>query len=289
MTKIGIIQEGKFPREKRVAFTPEQCAFIQKQFTGVTVVVQPSEWRCYTNDEYAQKGISLQENLSDCDILFGIKEVPKQELIPDKKYLFFSHTIKKQPHNRELLQTVLKNNIQLIDYECLTDDKLNRIIGFGYYAGLVGTYNGILGYGKKYKLFDLKPAHLCYDKNELKQELTKAHLPNIKIIITGNGRVANGAIELMGMLGVRRITLRMNFCSFILWKQPMCSCIPIITTKNWMGMHGIQKSFMSIPKDFVPHLVNTANIVIYWYIVPTGIPMLPNYLHEKRCVLPNSG
>lgn len=204
--KIGIIREGKFPREKRVAFAPEQCLLIEKHFEGVKVVVQPSDWRCYSNEEYTSKGIELQENLSDCDILFGIKEVPKNELIAGKKYLFFSHTIKKQPHNKELLQTILKNNIQLIDYECLTDDKFNRVIGFGYYAGLVGAYNGILGYGKKYRLFDLKPAQLCYDKNELRKELEKVHLPNIKIIITGNGRVANGAIELMGMLGVRRIT-----------------------------------------------------------------------------------
>lgn len=204
--KIGIIREGKIPNDKRVAFTPEQCVFIQKNFKNVEVVVQPSEWRCYKNEEYTAKGIKVSEDLNDCDILFGIKEVPKKDLIPNKKYLFFSHTIKKQPHNKELLQTIIKNNIQLIDYECLTDSKFNRIIGFGYYAGLVGTYNGILGYGKKYKLFDLKSAHLCHDKAELKQELKKVHLPNIKIIVTGNGRAANGAIELLGILGIRRIT-----------------------------------------------------------------------------------
>ncbi len=127
-------------------------------------------------------------------------------MVPNKKYLFFSHTIKKQPHNKELLQAVLKNNIQLIDYECLTDAEFHRIIGFGHYAGMVGTYNGILGYGKKYKLFDLKPAHLCHDKKELREELKKIHLTNIKIIVTGNGRVANGAIELLGIMGIRRIT-----------------------------------------------------------------------------------
>jgi alanine dehydrogenase len=204
--KIGIIREGKIPNDKRVAFTPDQCLFIQKIFPDVEVLVQPSEWRCFTNEEYIIRGIRMMEDLGDCDILFGIKEVPVNELIANKKYLFFSHTIKKQSHNKELLQTILQKNIQLIDYECLTDAKFNRVIGFGYYAGLIGTYNGILGYGKKYKLFDLKSAHLCHDKAELKKELKKVHLPNIKIIITGNGRVANGAIELLGFLGIRRIT-----------------------------------------------------------------------------------
>lgn len=204
--KIGVVREGKLPRDRRVAFTPEQCVMINSIFPGVEVVVQPSDWRCYTNDEYTAKGVHLQENLDDCDILVGIKEVPKPDLIAGKKYLFFSHTIKKQPHNKELLQTILKKNIQLIDYECLTDEEYNRIIGFGYYAGIVGAYNGILGYGKKYKLFDLKPAHLCYDKKELKEELEKVNLTNIKIIVTGNGRVANGAVELLGALNIRRIT-----------------------------------------------------------------------------------
>jgi saccharopine dehydrogenase (NAD+, L-lysine-forming) len=204
--KIGVLREGKVPHDKRVAFTPEQCLLIEQHFKDTQVIVQPSDWRSYTNEEYLSKGVKMQEDLSDCDVLMGIKEVPKQDLIPNKKYLFFSHTIKKQPHNRELLKTILKNNIQLIDYECLTDADLHRIIGFGHYAGLIGTYNGILGYGKKYKLFDLKPAHLCHDKKELKEELKKIHLTNIKIIVTGNGRVANGAIELLGIMGIRRIT-----------------------------------------------------------------------------------
>ncbi|MGB3947163.1 MAG: NAD(P)-dependent oxidoreductase [Bacteroidia bacterium] len=204
--KIGILREGKIPHDKRVAFTPEQCVMINSIFPNVEVIVQPSDWRSYTNDEYLAKGVKMQENLTDCDILIGIKEVPKQELIEGKKYLFFSHTIKKQPHNKELLQTILNKKIQLIDYECLTDEYFNRIIGFGYYAGIVGAYNGILGYGKKYKLFDLKPAHLCYDKKELKEELQKVNLTNIKVIVTGNGRVANGAVELLGALNIRRIT-----------------------------------------------------------------------------------
>jgi hypothetical protein len=203
--KIGILREGKTPPDKRVPFTPEQCAFIQNHFS-CEVGVQPSDFRCFRNEEYQAAGIRMQEDLKDCDILMGIKEVPVENLIPGKKYLFFSHTIKKQPHNKKLMHALMQNNIRMIDYECLTDTSFNRIIGFGHYAGIVGAYNGIRAYGLRYGLFYIKPAHDCYDKNELREELSKVRLPNIKIIVTGNGRVANGAIALLGLMGIRRIT-----------------------------------------------------------------------------------
>ncbi len=206
MTKIGILREGKVPHDKRVAFSPEQCKYIVETFKDVQLVVQPSDFRCFTNDEYKNAGVAMAEDISDCDILIRIKEVPVKDFVAGKKYMFFSHTIKKQPHNKPLIQEVIKKKIQLIDYECLTDEDHNRIIGFGYYAGIVGTYNGIRGYGKRYNLFDIKPANQCHDKEEMKLEFPKVRLPNIKIIVTGNGRVANGAIAMLGALGIRRIT-----------------------------------------------------------------------------------
>jgi saccharopine dehydrogenase (NAD+, L-lysine forming) len=206
MTKIGILREGKIPHDRRVPFTPEQCRMILNTYPGTNIIVQPSPFRSYADKEYLAQGINVSEDVSSCDILFGIKEVPVEELLPGKKYLFFSHTIKKQPHNKKLLKTVLEKKIQLIDYECLTDPHMNRVIGFGHYAGIVGTYNGIRGYGLKYNLFDLKPAYKCKDRHELKEEYKKVRLPNIKIIVTGNGRVANGAVELLGALEIRRIT-----------------------------------------------------------------------------------
>lgn len=206
MTKIGIVREGKVPVDKRVPFSPSQVAFISKNFKDVQIVVQPSDFRCFTNAEYEKEGVKMQEDLSDCDIIMGIKEVPPANMLPGKKYSFFSHTIKKQPHNQKLMKAMVEKKIQMIDYECLTDVHHNRIIGFGHYAGLVGAYNGILGYGKKYNLFDLKPANQCHDKAEMRQEFSKIRLPNIKIIVTGNGRVANGAIEMMGALMIRRVT-----------------------------------------------------------------------------------
>ena len=172
MPKIGIIREGKVPHDKRVPFTPAQCKFIQEHFK-IEVAVQPSDWRNYKNEEYSAQGIKLQEDLSDCDIILGIKEVPVAELIPNKKYLFFSHIIKKQPHNQKLIKALLDKKIQMIDYETMTDEHFNRIIGFGHYAGIVGAYNGILGYGLKYNLFKAKRALECRDTNELKEELKK--------------------------------------------------------------------------------------------------------------------
>ena len=206
MIKIGIIREGKVPPDLRVPFTPEQCKLIMEYFPETEVVIQSSPVRIVKDEEYTNAGIKVVNDLNDCDIILGIKEVPLKELIPNKKYFFFSHTIKKQPHNQELLRIILKNKIQLIDYECLTDEEFNRIIGFGHYAGIVGAYNGILGYGLKYNLFKTKRAVECRDKNELIEELKKINLPNLKIIVTGNGRVANGAIELLGLLHIRRIT-----------------------------------------------------------------------------------
>jgi len=203
--KIGILREGKLPRDKRVPFTPAQCVILQREF-GLEVLIQPSDWRSFSNEEYRVAGCKLEEDLSGCDVLMGIKEVPKPDLIPGKKYLFFSHTIKEQPHNRELMKELIAKKIQMIDYECLTDPDFNRIIGFGHFAGIVGTYNGIRAYGLRFGLFDLRPAYQCHDMLELKEELKKVHLPNMKMIVTGNGRVANGAIELLGALHIRRVT-----------------------------------------------------------------------------------
>jgi alanine dehydrogenase len=211
--KIGILREGKQVPDKRVPFSPVQCVQIQNTFKGVKVIVQSSKDRCFSDQEYRDYGIEVTEDISDCDILMGIKEVPEERLISDKRYLFFSHTIKQQPHNRKLIKEASQKKITLIDYECLTDRQYNRIIGFGHYAGIVGTYNGLMGYGKRYGFFDLKPAHLCHDRNELLNELKKMRLPNLKIVVTGNGRVANGAIEMLGLMGIRRIT-SYEFLSF---------------------------------------------------------------------------
>lgn len=203
---IGVLREEKSPPDKRVPLTPLICSELKRKYPNVQIVVQPSKIRCYSDEEYTAFGIDLQEDLSNCDILMGVKEVPPDKLIAGKKYFFFSHTIKKQAHNQKLMKALIEKRIQMIDYETLTDKNNNRIIGFGRYAGVVGAYNGILGYGLKYDLFRLKPANLCRDKAEMEEELKRAKLPNIKIVLTGGGRVANGAIETLSAMRIRKIT-----------------------------------------------------------------------------------
>lgn len=207
MIKIGIIKEGKTPPDERVPFSPEQCKFINDNYPNLKVVVQKSDVRRFKNEKYQNKGIDLVDNVDDCDILMGIKEVQPQDLIPNKTYFFFSHTIKKQAYNRKLLIEALKKNITLIDYETLTDKNGFRLIGFGRYAGIVGCYNTFYAYGKRTDSFDLKRAYLCHDKAEMLDELTKVKLPNnYKIVITGGGRVANGIIEILDKLAIKKIS-----------------------------------------------------------------------------------
>lgn len=204
--KIGVLREEKSPPDKRVPLTPLICTELLRSYPNLEIVIQPSKIRCYSDEEYKGFGLTLQEDLSDCDVLMGVKEVPKENLIPGKKYFFFSHTIKKQAHNIKLMKALIEKKIQMIDYETLTDKNHNRIIGFGRFAGIVGTYNGILGYGRKYDLFQIKPANLCRDRAEMEEELKRVKLPNIKIALTGGGRVANGAIEILSALRIRKVT-----------------------------------------------------------------------------------
>ncbi|MCK6617216.1 MAG: NAD(P)-dependent oxidoreductase [Cyclobacteriaceae bacterium] len=204
--RVALIREGKTPPDKRVPFTPFQAEEIEQRFPHVKVVVQESPIRCFQDREYRALDVEVAESIADCDILMGIKEVPVDWLIPDKTYLFFSHTIKKQPHNRKLLQEILKKNIRLIDYEALKDKLGNRLVAFGRFAGLVGAYNGLWTYGKRYKKFDLKRAHDCFDVNDLKLELRKMKLPPIKIVLTGAGRVGKGAMETLDSAGIRKVS-----------------------------------------------------------------------------------
>lgn len=204
--KIGIVREGKTPMDHRVPLLPFQAKEVKEKYPEIEIFCQASTIRCVKDEEYLDAGIPVVENIDHCDILFGVKEVPLNQLIPDKTYFFFSHTIKKQAYNRELLKEIVKKNIRLIDYETLKDEDNNRIIAFGRFAGIVGAYNGILTYGKKFNLFHLKRAKDCYDLNSLKNEYKKVKLPPVKIIITGGGRVGNGAKEVMEDMGIKQVS-----------------------------------------------------------------------------------
>ncbi len=203
--KLGIVKEGKMPPDKRVPFSPLQIVEIEQRYPHVKVIVEESAIRCYTDDEYRKMGIEVSSDISDCEILMGIKEVPIANLVPKKTYLFFSHTMKQQPYNRSLLQAILEKKIRLVDYEALKDKLNNRLVAFGRFAGIVGAYNSLLTYGKRHNLFSLRKASSCFDINDLKIELRKVNLPPIKIVLTGAGRVAKGAMETLDSAGIRKV------------------------------------------------------------------------------------
>jgi alanine dehydrogenase len=204
---IGILREGRIPHDRRVALTPQHCVELKSKYPQIQIFVQPSPIRCFVDADYVAVGCELVEDLSHCDLLLGVKEVPVPNLIEGKTYFFFSHTIKKQPYNKVLLQTIIEKKIRIIDYECITNKQGERLIAFGRYAGIVGAYNGVLTYGQKFGLFNLKRAYLCQDLEEVKTECVKIKLPAIKILITGNGRVANGAIEMLNIMGIKQVSI----------------------------------------------------------------------------------
>ena len=205
--KIGVIRETKNPPDKRVPLSPEKCAKLKQNFPEIELVVQSSNIRAFKDEEYSELGVNIVQDVSDCDVLLGVKEVKKEELLPHKTYFFFSHTIKEQPYNRDLLQKMLALKIKMIDYEALTYPKNGRILGFGRYAGIVGAYNAFLAFGIKSNSYNLKPANDCHDYKELKQELKKVKLPNdYKIIISGDGRVGKGAEEIIHAIGVYEVS-----------------------------------------------------------------------------------
>lgn len=205
MIRIGLLREGKNPPDSRVALTPAQCKWLQKSFEQVQIVVQPSSTRCFSDLEYQRAGVSIQEDLSDCEYIFGIKEVPIDQLIEQKTYLFFSHTKKLQPYNQALFRDVIKKRIRLIDYECLEHEDGQRIIGFGFFAGVVGAHNGMMAYGKRTKSFNLGRVYKQRSFRELIHSYFGLKIPPVKIAVTGSGRVAHGILEVMNLMGIHEV------------------------------------------------------------------------------------
>ncbi|MBW0177396.1 NAD(P)-dependent oxidoreductase [Sediminibacterium sp.] len=205
MLVIGLIREGKIPADNRVALTPGQCKWLQKHVEGCKILVQRSPNRCFSDQEYADAGIEITDDLSACSILLGIKEVPVDMLLANKTYLFFSHTKKKQPYNRALMHALIDKNITLIDYECLEHEDGQRIIGFGFFAGIVGAHNGIMCYGNRTGAYQLNRVVDVKDYRELIHTYFGLKLPNIKIAVTGSGRVAHGILEIMNLMDVQEV------------------------------------------------------------------------------------
>jgi saccharopine dehydrogenase (NAD+, L-lysine-forming) len=203
--RIGLIRERKNPPDTRVPFTPKQCVEVMQKYPDVQIVAESSPDRCYTDDEYRAEGVPVVDDLRDCDILLGVKEVPKEDLLEGKTYFFFSHTKKMQAYNKGLMQALIAKKIRMIDYECLTHIDGQRILGFGFFAGIVGAHNGILTYGKKHGLFDLPKANDINGYADLLSFYDQLVLPNIKIAVTGSGKVSSGILEIMSHLDIQSI------------------------------------------------------------------------------------
>ena len=207
--KVGILRETKTPPDKRVPLTPSQIVDLRIKYPDVQFVVQPSDFRSYKDSEYSYLHIPLKEDLSDCDILLGVKEVKIDTFIPGKTYLFFAHVAKQQPYNLDMFKAMIEKKIRLIDYEYLTKEDGNRVVAFGRWAGIVGAYNGLRARGIRTDRFKLKPADQCHDLEELWAGLKMIDLiPGLKILVTGDGRVGGGVMETLSNTNAKKVSAK---------------------------------------------------------------------------------
>lgn len=269
MIRIGLIRETKVPPDNRVALVPSQCKWLQKNFPSLKISAQPSDDRCYSDREFELAGVTLKEDLTDCDYLFGIKEVNPENLIPGKKYLFFSHTRKMQPYNIPLFQAIRKKKITLIDYECMEHEDGQRILGFGFFAGIVGAHNGMMAFGSRSKKYSLPRVYLQPNFKQLIHGYFGIRLPNIKVVVTGSGRVAHGLLEVMNLLGIIELEadefLSRNFAYpvFTQLKGPLLYCNKIDGTYNREEFHQHPDAYQCL---FKPYAENADILLngIYW-------------------------
>ena len=248
--KFGIIKERKNPPDRRVVFTPSELVKLKEQFPQAEIKVEASDIRVFADDEYTKLGFEVSNDLSDCDVLIGVKEVPVDALIPNKKYFFFSHTIKKQPYNRKLLVACLEKNIRLIDHETIVNETNHRLIGFGRYAGIVGAYNGIGAFGIKFELFNLPKAETLADKTALVERLRRPMLPPIKIVLTGHGKVGMGAKEILDDMKIKQVSIEDYLTKT--FDKPVYTQIDVLDyNKRKDGAVATKEDFYKNPQEYV--------------------------------------
>lgn len=257
--KFGIIKERKNPPDRRVVFTPQEAANIKKQFPEAEIVIESSDIRIFNDEEYRAQGFQVTDNIEDCDVFFGVKEVPVDSLIPNKKYFFFSHTIKKQPHNQKLLKAILEKNIDLYDHETIVDKDFKRLIGFGRYAGIVGAYNGFRAFGIKFELFNIPKAETLSHKDELIAKLKRQTLPPIKIVLTGKGKAGMGAKEILDGIKIKQVSPE-NFLSKK-YSEPVYTQIDVLDyNKRMDGKPSDKEDFYTNPKKYTSDFERFANV-----------------------------
>jgi len=274
--KFAIIKERKNPPDRRVVFSPQALNTLQDNYPEVDVVVEASDIRVFPDTAYKKLGFKVSEDISDANILFGVKEVPVEALIPNKKYFFFSHTIKKQPYNRRLLKAILEKNIELYDHETIVRQTGSRLIGFGRYAGLVGAYNGFRALGLRDNLFALPKVETLKDLDAVKAELDKITLPSIKIVLSGTGKVAKGAREILDHLKIKQVSDALYLTSQ--FTEPVyCMADVMEYTKRSDGKVGEKHEFYKDPSgyesNFMPYAKET-DMFIAGHFYGDGAPFL---------------
>ncbi len=282
--KFGIIKERKNPPDRRVVFSPEKLAQAKVQFPQAEFIVESSNIRVFPDEAYRAKGFEITNDVSDCDVLLGVKEVPLEALIPNKKYFYFSHTIKKQPYNRKLLKAMLEKNIEMYDHETIVKQSGSRLIGFGRYAGLVGAYNGFRALGLRDNLFNLPKVEHLADLDEVKAELDKVTIPNIKIALSGTGKVAMGAKEILDHLKIKEVSDALYLTSQ--FTEPVYCMIDVMEyNKRIDGKVGDKREFYKDPTGYESNFMAYAketDFFIAGHFYGDGAPFLFTREDAKR-------
>ena len=261
--KFAIIKERKNPPDRRVVFSPKDLKTLKDIFPEAEVFVEASDIRIFRDKAYSDLGFKVTEDVSEADVMLGVKEVPIEALIPNKKYFFFSHTIKKQPYNRKLLKAILEKNIELYDHETIVKESGARLIGFGRYAGLVGAYNGFRALGLRDGLFELPKVEHLKDLDEVKAELDKIKLPNIKIVLSGTGKVAKGAKEILDHLKIKEVSDALYLTSN--FTEPVYCMIDVMEyNKRKDGKVGSRPEFYKDPSGYISNFMPYAKVTDFF-------------------------
>ena len=212
LTNIGIVRESRND-ENRTPLVPEHIKKYKESNPNINFIIQPSNSRCFSDEEYELCGAKINENLNECSIIFGVKEIDPNILINNRTYLFFSHTFKinKQQkniekHKKDLLLSILNKKITLIDYENIRGKNGTRCLGFGRFAGIVGCYNTLNLLLKVLGKQSLASAYKINDYERLVLNLKNLYFPKTKILVTGDGRVAKGVIELLNQTNIKAVS-----------------------------------------------------------------------------------
>ncbi|MBW4971380.1 NAD(P)-dependent oxidoreductase [Croceibacter atlanticus] len=256
---FALIKERKNPPDRRVVFSPSKLKDASKAFNDANFIVEASNIRIFKDQAYVDEGFTVTENVSEADVFLGVKEVPISALIPSKKYFFFSHTIKEQPYNRALLRAILDKKIELYDHETIVKENGGRLIGFGRYAGLVGAYNGFRALGLRDTLFSLPKAEGLTDLNAMKAELDKITLPNIKIVLSGTGKVALGAKEILDHLKIKQVNV--NDYLTTNYEEPVYTMIDVLDYNTRIdGKEGNRYEFYNDPTPYKSNFMRFAKV-----------------------------